>query len=83
MNRTQSIDVIYAANLKPGDLYAGRVAPGSGRPVLPNAAALEIATITPYDDGGRELLALTAVGLETYPLTPVDASCQVLVIRGA
>ena len=85
MNPPLSVDVIYALHMKPGDLYAGGVEPGSpGRPVHPIAAALRIATVTPYDgEDGRKMLALTAEGLEDYPLTPVDACTQVLIIRGA
>jgi hypothetical protein len=89
MTPALSVDVIYAVNMKPGDLYAGEVILESRRPVHPIAAAVRIATIAPYDgEDGRKMLALTgtapaACGLETFPLTPVDASTQVLIIRAA
>jgi hypothetical protein len=74
------IDVIHAARMKPGDLFAGIISPDAPTtPVQTWAAALTLATITPYtDDNGRRMLALSAGCGE---LTPVPAATQVLVIR--
>ncbi len=74
------VEVIYAANLKPGDLYAGRVVPDAPtRPVQPMAAAMTLTRVTKVTrDDGRKWIALDAGRLG---LTSVLASSQVLVIR--
>jgi hypothetical protein len=78
--KSSSVEVAYAAQMKPGDLYAGDVDPAAPtRPVQVFAAAHRLTGITPYADGqGRRMLHLQA-GVLT--LTPVAAAGQVLLIR--
>lgn len=73
------LDVIYAANLKPGDLYAGNVAPKAPtRPVQEFAAAMRITEVEQFRTDERTWMRITAGQFE---LTPVPAATQVLVIR--
>lgn len=75
-----SIDVVYAVNMKPGDLFAGKIAPDAPtRPVQTWANALELASITPYtDEAGVRMLHLKSA---SFDLTPIPAAARVLVIR--
>jgi len=80
-----SLDVIYAANLQPGDWWAGNFLPDAPtRPVQPWARAHRVAAVRSYTgaDGGR-WMAVTPAGAmaEFGELTPVRAATQVLVIR--
>ena len=74
------LDIIYAANLKPGDLYAGQVNPDAPTmPVQPCAVAPTITEATPYQDGqGHRMMRLPAGQLA---MTSLPAGRQVLVIR--
>ena len=74
------IDVVYAASMKPGDLFAGIVAPEAPtRPVQEWAAALKLASVTPYtSDDGRRMVALET---EHCTLSPLPIVTQCLLIR--
>ena len=74
------LDVIYAAALKPGDLWAGTVNPDAPtRPVGNFARAMRITDAqTVTDEDGRKIVQCQAHGLA---LTPIPISQQVLVIR--
>ena len=74
------IDVVHAANMKPGDLFAGIVAPNAPtRPVQEWAAAHKLASITPYtDESGRRMVALAT---EHFDLSPLPICTQCLLIR--
>jgi hypothetical protein len=78
--KSSSVDVAYAASMKPGDLYAGDVNPAAPtRPVQVFAAAHRLTEVAPYAaGGGRQMLRLRAGALA---LTPVPAASQVLIIR--
>ena len=77
------VDVVYAANMQPGDWYAGRIEPDAPtRHVQEFAAAHSVAAVTPYTDEntGERMLQVTAThGMDLFP---VPASTKVLVIRG-
>jgi hypothetical protein len=75
-----SIDVVYAANMKPGDLYAGDVNPDAPtRPVQTFAAAHKLASVERFRaDDGRPWVRLRSASFE---LSPVPAVTQCLVIR--
>ena len=76
------IDVIYAANMQPGDLYAADVVPESPtRPVHDWAAPHEVVSVVPYTDEttGRRMLQINAT--HGLALTPVPIGRQVIVIR--
>lgn len=75
------IDVIYAANLKIGDWYAGQVVPGAPtRPVQEILRALEITAVRDRRDaeGIRRVYAES----NGMVLSSILASRQVMVIRG-
>jgi hypothetical protein len=75
-----SIEVTYAAQMKPGDLYAGKVNPAAPTtPVQTFAAAHRLTDVTPHAGAdGRRMLHLRAGALI---LEPVLAAAQVLVVR--
>lgn len=73
------IDVVYAASLKPGDLYAGNVQPDAPtRPVQEFAAAWKLASVERFKVDGRTWIRPASASFE---LTPVPAVTQCLVIR--
>jgi hypothetical protein len=75
------LDVVYAANLKPGDALAGYlVIDAPTTPVQPMAAALTLTEVTRYDDGGTAMVRLRAGDLELFS---ARTTAQALVIRGA
>jgi hypothetical protein len=80
-----SLDVIYAANLKPGDWWAGNFVPDAPtRPVQPFAGAHLVASVRTYaDDDGRKWIAVTPAGAMAQfgELSPALAASQVLVLR--
>ena len=74
------LDVIYAMGLKPGDLWAGNLAPDAPtRPVQNFARAMRIthAEIVTGEDG-RKIVQCQAHG---WAMTPVSIGTQVMVIR--
>jgi hypothetical protein len=75
-----SIDVIYARNLKPGDLYAGTVdRDAPTRPVQPFAWSHEVRKVSLYtDDQGNDMVLITGPNGD---LSPVPIITQVMVIR--
>ena len=75
-----SVDVVYAARMGPGDLFAGIVVPDAPtRPVHVWAAAHELAGVEPFtDDDGRAWVRLRSA---VFELQPVPAVTQCLVIR--
>lgn len=81
MNRhTMSIDIVYVANLKPGDLAAGDVdrhAPT--RPAQPYAVAMEVRRVEKEDGGYRMYFSDDPMTLLYSSLR--SASDQVMVIR--
>jgi hypothetical protein len=74
------VDVVYAANMQAGDLFAGLVVPDAPTtPVQEFAAAHQLAGVEPFTgEDGRKWMRLTA---GPFALTPVLASAQCLVIR--
>lgn len=74
------IDVVYAANLKPGDKLAGYYVPDAPtRPVQVIASALTLTEAEPYTgDDGKEWMRLQA---GQFALFPARAGAQALVIR--
>jgi hypothetical protein len=78
--KNPSVDVTYAAQMKPGDLFAGLVDPDAPTtPVQPFAAAHRIAGITEdaAPDGRKVLCPQTGM----FELTPVAPHHQVILIR--
>jgi hypothetical protein len=75
-----SIDVVYAASMKPGDLFAGLVVPDAPTtPVQTWAAAHKLTSIEAFTgEDGLKWLRLKA---GPFDLTPVPAVTQCLVIR--
>lgn len=79
--RRPRLDVIHAANLKPGDWYAGDVIPDAPtRPVQEFAAAHRLTEVGTFKTDERTWMRLTSGPFE---LDPIPASRQVLVIREA
>lgn len=76
------VDVIYAAHIKPGDLYAGRVDKNAPtRVVQPIARAIPVDRVeTGFLDGQKVVRVNPIAGL-ARELTPIPYSMQVLVIR--
>lgn len=74
------IDVVHAANMQPGDLYAGQWVPDAPTTrVQVWAAAHKLTAIAPYtDDSGTRMVRLET---EHFTLTPARMSAQCLVIR--
>lgn len=78
------VDVVYAANMKPGDWYAGKIAPDAPyRKVQEFAAAHEVVEVVPYADENTGQKMLRVVATHGMDLFPVPIGTQVLVIRGA
>ena len=81
MPLTPGIDVIYAGNMKAGDLFSGQIdrdAPTS--PVQPIARALGITEIAPYtDDHGKKMVRLVAGA--PGELVPLPINMQVMLVR--
>jgi hypothetical protein len=73
------LEVVYAVNLKPGDVLAGWCVPDAPTtPVQPMAMALTLTEVTGYDDGGRAMVRLQAGEFELFP---ARTTAQALVIR--
>jgi hypothetical protein len=74
------IDVVYAANMKPGDLYAGQWVPDAPTTKVQTwAAAHKLTEVTPYTtEDGRRMVRLKTAGWE---VTPAPFGAQCLVIR--
>jgi hypothetical protein len=80
-NISSWLDVVYAANLKPGDRLAGYYVPDAPtRPVQPNARALTLTEVARYDDNGKAMMRLRSGDLN---LSPARAMANALVIRMA
>jgi hypothetical protein len=78
-NISSWLDVVYAANLKPGDRLAGYYVPDAPtRPVQPVARALTLTEVTRYDDNGKAMMRLRSGDLN---LSPARAMANALVIR--
>lgn len=75
-----SVDIVYAANMKPGDVFAGIVVPDAPTmPVQTWAAAHTLSGIAKYTgEDGQRMMRLQASGLD---LTPIPAATQCLLIR--
>jgi hypothetical protein len=79
-NISSWLDVVYAANLKPGDRLAGYYVPDAPtRPVQEMARALTLTEATRYDgDDGKAMMRLRAGEFELFS---VRTTAQALVIR--
>jgi hypothetical protein len=77
------VDVKYAANLKPGDMYAGDVAPDAPtRPVQEFLHAWKIASVETVEsaDGKRYTQPHAFMGEDIIALTAAPMGRQVMVI---
>jgi hypothetical protein len=76
------LDVVHAANMRPGDWYAGRVEPHAPtRPVQLFAAPFQVAGLERFKTGeGRSMVRVIPSGGILQP-DPVPVGTQVLVIR--
>ena len=74
------IDVVYAARMQPGDLYAGQWVPDAPtRHVQTFAAAHELASVLTFKgEDGRPMVRLASAA---FDLGSVPAVTQCLVIR--
>lgn len=77
------LDVVYAANMRPGDWYAGDVVPDAPtRPVQLFAYPILVARLERFtSEEGRSMVRVITDGPAILQTTPVGVGQQVLVIR--